>query len=193
MFLFGNFFGPPSAFSFIIFPMRPWILCFFLLSFFNLPVALSQENLRSVKEVLNGGTLVLDNGEVVRLIGVSAPEKPKDDKPKSAPMSWYRRSKEFTESLVMGRKVWLEFGKVKKDDQGNTWAYVFFKTTSGQTLGSGGSKFFATPGTYMVNRLLIRYGMATVHSPFSFQYRSQFQVMENEAKQNQTGLFQGNF
>jgi len=171
-------------------------ICLSLLLFFsfNLPsLAAAQQTTYTVQQVINGGKIVLNNGEVVRLIGVSAPKKPKDDKPKSAPMSWWRRSKEFTESLVKNRKIWLEYGKDRKDKQGNTWAYVFFKVPDGQSLGAAGEKIFATSGTYMLNRLIIRYGMATVRNPFSFQYRSQFQMMENEAKRNQTGLFQTNF
>lgn len=160
------------------------------------PSALAQESaapkMRTVEKVVNGGEIVLDGGEVVLLIGVQAPKK-KDAKPGSAAYGWWRRSQEFTSGMVLGRKVWLEYGKVKKDPEGRTWAYVYFKLDATASLGGGGQKPLLTNGTYMLNRLVVRYGMATSGNPFSFRFRSQFKQMEQEARQNQTGLFQDAF
>jgi endonuclease YncB( thermonuclease family) len=147
-----------------------------------------------VNQVLDGGTLVLNGGEVVRLIGVEAPKKPTHGKPNSAVMGWWRQSQEFTSSLVMGRKVWLEYDpSVRQDAQGNTWAYVYFKISGSESVGGGGVKVFTTPGTYMLNRLILRYGMANSGNPFPFQYRSQFKQLEYDARNSQIGLFQQAF
>lgn len=151
------------------------------------------ENQREVTQVLSGDTLVLKGGEVVRLIGVEAPQKPKQDKAGSAAQSWFERSREFTAGLVQGRKVWLKYGEVKTDAQGRTWAFVYFDLKQGGTLGGGGQKFAATPGIYMVNEQVLRYGMATSGNPFPFALRTQFKQLENDARQMQTGLFQSNF
>ncbi|MDX1387107.1 MAG: thermonuclease family protein [bacterium] len=160
---------------------------------FSLPAQeSSQPTLRTVEKVINGGEIVLEGGEVVRLIGVQAPRK-QDAKPGSAAFGWWRRSQEFTSGMVLGRKVWLEYGKVRKDEEGRTWAYVYFKLDSTQSLGGGGQTPLLTNGTYMLNRLVVRYGMATSGNPFSFRFRSQFKQMEQEARQNQTGLFQTGF
>jgi endonuclease YncB( thermonuclease family) len=172
----------------------------FLLTIFMIlaiaPRVLAQESpapkMRTVDKVLNGGEIVLDGGEVVRLIGVQAPKK-KDAKPGSAAYGWWRRSQEFSSGMVLGRKVWLEYGKVKKDPEGRTWAYVYFKLDSTVSLGGGGQKPLLTNGNYMLNRLVVRYGMATSGNPFSFRFRSQFKQMEQEARQNRTGLFQDAF
>lgn len=170
---------------------------FLILGFLFGPIpALAQETsptLRSVEKVPDGGTLVLNGGEVVRLIGIEAPKKPRDGKPNSASMGWWRQSEEFTESMVKGRKVWLEYGKVPKDEQGHTWAYVFFQVASGESLGGGGAKVLLTPGTYMLNRLILRYGMASSGNPFPFKYRAQFKQLEHDARNSQIGLFQQAF
>ncbi len=148
---------------------------------------------REVTQVLSGDTIVLAGGEVVRLIGVEAPKLPKDAKSGSAALSWFERSKAFTKGLVQGRKVWLKYGEVKTDKEGRTWALVFFHLNKAGSLGGGGETFAATPGIYMVNELILRYGMATSGNPFSFPLRSSFKQLENDARQMQTGLFQSNF
>lgn len=163
---------------------------------FFLPSVSAQEKsppLRTVVKVLDGGTLVLNGREVVRLIGVQAPKSKEGAKPNSAVMGWWRRSKDFTESLVKNRKVWLEYGQVRQDEAGNTWAYVFFKVEQGKSLGVPGASFLATAGTFLLNRLIIRYGMANSGNPFSFKYRSQFKQMERDARNSQIGLFQQAF
>jgi endonuclease YncB( thermonuclease family) len=152
------------------------------------------QNLRSVEQVIDGGTLVLNGGEVVKLIGVEAPKKPADAKPNSASMGWWRQSQQFTASLVNGRKVWLEYDpNVRKDEQDNTWAYVYFTVDGTQSVGGGGVKVLTTPGTYMLNRLVLRYGMATSGNPFPFTYRAEFKQLEQDARNSQIGLFQQAF
>lgn len=144
--------------------------------------------------MLDGGTLVLNGGETVRLIGVEAPKKPADANPNSASMGWWRQSQEFTASMVQGRKVWLGYDpNVRQDAQGNTWAYVYFTISGNESVGGGGVKVLTTPGTYMLNRLVLRYGMATGGNPFPFQYRSQFKQLEYDARNSQIGLFQQAF
>ncbi len=157
--------------------------------------------MRTVTKVIYGDTLQLDGGETVRLIGVQAPKyKPEDlgsdgqpKDPNSASSSWVRRSREFTQGLVSGRQVWLEDVGAGTDENGAKWVYLYFKLDSAQSLGGGGLKPLLSSGTYMVNRLVIQYGFATSGSPFSFQYRSQFKQMENDARRQQIGLWQTNF
>ena len=182
--------------------MRPSNLVF-IASFFFFPAwGLAQEinppsppqTLRTVQQVIDGGTLLLNGGETVRLIGVEAPPKPTNGKPNSATMGWWRQSQEFTASIVQNRKVWLEYDpNVRQDEQGRTWAYVYFKLEQGGSLGGGGVTVLSTPGTYMLNRLVLRYGMANSGNPFPFTYRAEFKQLEQQARNQQIGLFQQAF
>jgi endonuclease YncB( thermonuclease family) len=181
---------------------RPSFLIFLVSLLFFHVWGLAQEtnppspppNLRSVDQVIDGGTLVLNGGEVVKLIGVQAPTKPSDDKPHSAAMGWWRQSQQFVASIVQNRKVWLEYDpNVKTDAQGNTWAYVYFTSQGGSMGGAGGVTVLSTAGTYMLNRLVLRYGMANSGNPFPFTYRAEFNQLEREARNQQIGLFQQAF
>jgi endonuclease YncB( thermonuclease family) len=42
----------------------------------------------------------------------------------------------------------------------------------------------------MLNRLLIQFGYATVKSPFSFKFRSQFMDLERKARNKEYGMWQ---
>jgi len=178
-------------------------LLFFVLCFL-VPMgteAQTTPKMRQVQQVISGNTLLLDGGEVVSLIGVQSPQFPqakvekdgKVKKPSSVAEGWARRAKEFTAGLVTGRPVWLEYGKVKKNPAGQTLAYVYFKLDSAKALGGGGEKPLLTAGSYMVNRLIIQYGMATAGAPFDYKFQSQFKQMERQARIQQIGLFQSNF
>jgi len=165
-----------------------------------LPAAVFAQQMRTVTQVIDGDTLVLDGSQTVVLLGAQvpgfAPEVKKDGKVKplsSAGVGWADRAKQFTTSMVMGKQVWLEYDKVQTDDQGRTLAYVFFKLDSAKTVGGGGEGVLLTSGTYMLNQLLLQYGFATSGSSYPFKYRAQFDQLQNQAQQQRAGLWQSNF
>ena len=143
-----------------------------------------------VTKVIDGMTLELDGKETIRLIGASTPSASS-----SNPMiqQWAEKSKEFTKTLLDGRQVWLEYGKDKQDKEGNTWAFVFFSAGLREMqplIDRSFIPFWGTAGNFMLNRLLVQFGYATVKSPFSFQYRSQFMDLEKRARQKEYGMWQ---
>src|SRR5262245_31854521 len=86
---------------------------------------------RIVHRVVEGDTLVLENGERVRLIGVDTPESVDPRRP----VEYFgKEAAEFTKKMVEGRRVRLEFDPANahtghKDNtrQGRTLAYVYLE------------------------------------------------------------------
>jgi Micrococcal nuclease (thermonuclease) homologs len=156
--------------------------------------------MRSVSQVVYGDTLQLDSGETVRMIGVWAPkarEKVGKDgqvkRPDPVMQAWQDRAADFTRGLVAGRQVWLQQDPAHPSNaQGETLAYVFFKISPAegtQNLGGGGQRVLLTPGSYMINRMLVNYGFADTSSDFSFPYRAEFEQLESEARVDRKGLW----
>ena len=136
-----------------------------------LPLRLSQakEPEYLVSKVIDGDTIVLENGNIIRYIGVDAPQlKGKEGGGDFFAREAFRRNK----SLVLLKKVRLEFDAQKKDEEGRTLAYVFIKDM-------------------FVNGELIRLGFAhAAVSPPNVRYKDLFLKYEREAKEKYTGLWQ---
>lgn len=69
-----------------------------------------------VSQVIDGDTLVLKNGQTVRLLGINAPEK---EEP------FFKEATEKMKNLVAGKKIWVEKDVEEKDRYGRALAYVF--------------------------------------------------------------------
>lgn len=77
-----------------------------------------------VKKVIDGDTIELETGEVVRYIGIDAPEL----FTKEGGSEFYaREAARYNKRLVFMKKVRLEFDVEKKDQYGRLLAYVFVK------------------------------------------------------------------
>jgi len=77
-----------------------------------------------VKFVPDGDTIVLENGDIVRYIGIDAPEI--DHKANTAePYGFIAR--EFNKSLVSSKRLRLEFDQRRQDQYGRRLAYVFLE------------------------------------------------------------------
>lgn len=135
----------------------------------------------TVTRAVDGDTLALSNGKKIRLIGVDTPESfdnaklARDSKATGQPSSEMQRlgkqSTEYTQSLVAGKRVRLEYGRERKDKYGRTLAYVFL--TDGK----------------MLNREIIRQGFGCFYGRFPFSYKQDFKAVQNEAKANKRGLW----
>jgi micrococcal nuclease len=66
-----------------------------------------------VKRVIDGDTIVLNNGEKVRYIGIDTPERDED---------YYNKAKEFNKKLVEGKTVRLETDVQQRDRYGRLLA-----------------------------------------------------------------------
>lgn len=92
------------------------------LLFFLLQQIGSAESWHHVKWVVDGDTIVLDDGQRVRYIGINAPELAFDDH-KAEPFGG--ESKQFNARLVDRKRVRLEFDKDRFDQYKRLLAYVF--------------------------------------------------------------------
>jgi micrococcal nuclease len=69
-----------------------------------------------VERVVDGDTVVLNNSEKVRLLGINTPEKN---------MPLYEKAKIFLESLILNKTVFVEL--VERDRYGRILGYIFVK------------------------------------------------------------------
>ena len=115
-----------------------------------------------VTKVIDGDTIVLEDGEKVRYIGIDAPEKDE---------CYGKKATVRNESLVLGREVQLYKDVSGRDRFGRLLRYVWVEET-------------------FINDLLVREGYATA-SPQSpdIRYEDQLQEAQEEAKENYRGLW----
>jgi|GEM_PF-1090522 len=121
-----------------------------------------------VSRVIDGDTIVLDDGRTVRLIGVDAPDK-------SARTELFRslvvKTSDFLSRLCEDKRVRLEYGRDTTDIYGRTLAYVFLED-----------------GTF-INKLIILHGYGYAYLKYPFKYRDEFISAELEARQKRLGLW----
>jgi micrococcal nuclease len=123
-------------------------------SLMSMPLASACEGLRdgpkgTVSQIVDGDTLMLDNGLVVRLIGIQAPHlalgrEGLDDWPKSD------ESKQALSDLALGKPVLLRYGGEEKDRYGRLLAQVFITGENGvwiqqQMLTKGMARVYSFP------------------------------------------------
>lgn len=120
-----------------------------------------------VRQVIDGDTIVLESGQIVRYIGVDAPET-------GRPRSFECFSAEATarnRELVEGKPVRLEKDISETDKYGRMLRYVHV-------------------GDVLVNEALVRDGYATARSyPPDVRYRDLFRSAEAEAREAKRGLW----
>jgi micrococcal nuclease len=135
-----------------------------------------------VTRAVDGDTLVLENNERVRLIGIDTPEMHESDKlNRDAQRSGQdveaikhlgRQSYEFTKKLVEGKRVRLEFDVERYDKYKRILAYVYLED---QTF---------------VNAKIVQEGYASLMTyPPNVKYADLFLKLYQEARQNQRGLW----
>jgi len=135
-----------------------------------------------VTRAVDGDTLVLENNERVRLIGIDTPEMHESNKlNRDAQRSGQdlstikqlgRQSYEFTKNLVQGKRVRLEFDVERYDKYKRILAYVYL-----------------LDGTF-VNAEIVRQGYASLMTyPPNVKYADLFSKLYQEARENQRGLW----
>jgi len=116
-----------------------------------------------VATVIDGDTILLEDGRKVRYIGINTPER---DQP------FYSEATDLNRRLVADKEVRLEFDNVTKDGFGRTLAYVYVEDI-------------------FVNLEIIRAGMALKYNdPDNHQYDDLFSQTIQAAKKQHIGMWQ---
>ena len=115
-----------------------------------------------VARVIDGDTVVLDNGEHVRYIGMDTPEKGRP---------YCKEATSKNKRLVEGKKVRLEYDVGRTDQYGRTLAYIY-------------------AGNIFVNAELVKSGYAMVYTfPPNVKYYKTFVALQEEARKEKRGLW----
>ena len=121
-----------------------------------------------VKQVIDGDTVELENGERVRYIGIDTPETMDPRKPVQC---FGKNATAANKELVEGKRVRLEKDVTDRDKYNRLLRYVYINET-------------------FVNLELVKQGFA--HSstyPPDVKYQDLFLVAQTEARENQRGLW----
>jgi endonuclease YncB( thermonuclease family) len=132
---------------------------------------------RAVISVIDGDTVVLDNGEMVRLIGVLAP-RAKHGKQPGEPFG--EQARNITEELLLGKQVEISFDIAygpngHRDKDGRAMAYL--------TITRGAEKAIA-------NMELLKLGAGYLAPiPESLQFGDVLKSAEGDARKRKTGVW----
>ncbi len=134
----------------------------------------------TVTWVYDGDTLEIASWGTVRLIGIDAPEQKassrddyllQQDVTAARLREIARTARDFIIRNVKGTSVQLTLDETARDRHGRLLAYV--------TLASG----------ELLNRVLVRRGLAVVYRRFSFRLKDDFLDAEDDARQAGVGLW----
>jgi micrococcal nuclease len=143
-------------------------ICLLLVIMTNSYFSFSQNKTRVVTRVPDGDTVVLENGERVRLIGINAPEMNLDKKYK---MNLGKDSRDFLYKLAGGKQVTLKYDLQRKDKYGRTLAYLYL---------SNGTN---------INAELIKSGQARVFTEYPFRKKDEFLKYQKTARSKSLGIW----
>lgn len=156
-----------------------------------------------VKRAVDGDTLVLENGERVRLIGIDTPEMHESNKlyrdaqrtkqDISTIQKLGRRAYEFTKKLVEGKHVRLEFDVEKHDRYGRLLAYVYDIETYKRMIDilSPAGYEIVNGNEIFINATIIKSGYASLMTiPPNVKYADLFLQLYREARENRRGLWE---
>jgi micrococcal nuclease len=122
-----------------------------------------------VAHVVDGDTVVLANGQKVRLLGIDAPEMEREGKPADF---LAHKAKKFLAELVQGKMVRLEYDRLRYDRYGRTLAYLFL------------------PDGTNVSREMVLQGLAHVYIvPPNMRFREELLGAQREAINAHRGIW----
>ena len=149
-----------------------WIFYLIFILVVGLLVVLfySPEKGWKVRSIKDGDTIILENGEEVRYIGIDTPEE-------SQP--YFEEAKEANREMVEGKKITLEYDIEKRDDYFRLLAYIWIVADRAK----GGDNL-------LVNAELIKQGLACVYSfrP-NLRYKDYFVSLQKQAREKKIGIW----
>jgi len=129
-----------------------------------------------VTKVIDGDTIVLENGQKVRYIGIDTPEL---HHPKKEVECFSQQAYEKNKELVLGKKVFLQKDISEKDKYNRLLRYVFLDEKMSTDEGS------------FINLYLVKNGFAYAATfPPDVKYANVFLTAQKEAYQKNLGLWQ---
>jgi len=129
-----------------------------------------------VTKVIDGDTIILENGQKVRYIGIDTPEL---HHPKKEVECFSQQAYEKNKELVLGKKVFLQKDISEKDKYNRLLRYVFL------------DKKMSTDEASFVNLYLVKNGFAYAATfPPDVKYANVFLTAQKEARQKNLGLWQ---
>jgi len=117
-----------------------------------------------VTKVIDGDTIILEDGRKIRLLGIDASERG---------YPYYNKSKSYLSYLVLDKKVQLESDLVDKDEHGRFLRYVY------------------VDGTF-VNEQLVKEGLAHAFIISDLKYEKQLSEAEFYAREHEFGVWKIN-
>ena len=152
----------------ILYKITAFILLLFLI-IFTVGKRVSKKSSYRVIKVIDGDTIVLDNGRHLRYIGIDTPEIDWKDFHHSDCYAW--RAREINKKLVLGKKVTLQKDVSQTDKYGRLLRYVYV-------------------GHVFVNSYLVSHGYARVLTiPPDVHYARTFRELQRKARENKYGLW----
>ncbi|RVU54328.1 thermonuclease family protein [Anaerosphaera multitolerans] len=152
------------------------LLSLFLLNSCNSKV---EENFESViiDSVIDGDTVRLSSGEKIRIIGINTPEKDKEKLGKEAHT--------YVKDLIEGKKVYLEKDKSDRDQYERLLRYIWIEIPKELS-----KKEIETKN---LSAILLKKGYARKYTfEPDIKYENIFQEIENEARIEETGMWEIN-
>jgi len=127
-----------------------------------------KEEVFKVASVVDGDTIKLENGQVVRYIGIDTPETVHPSKPVQC---FGKEASAKNKEMVLGKEVRLVKDVSETDKYGRILRYVYV-------------------GDDLINDYLVRNGYASSYSyPPDVKFQDQFKQAETEARTNKRGLW----
>ncbi len=117
-----------------------------------------------VTKVIDGDTIILEDGRKIRLLGIDAPERG---------YPYYNKSKSYLSYLVLDKKVQLESDLVDKDEYDRFLRYVYVDSN-------------------FVNEQLVKEGLANAFIISDLKYEEQLIEAEYYARENEFGMWKIN-
>ncbi len=128
-----------------------------------------------VKRVVDGDTIELGDGRMIRYLNIDTPETVKPNSPVEC---FGSEAKKLNQSLVENKTVYIKGDKESKDRYDRYLRFVFLNESEVNSIDKS------------VNAYMIKYGFASTlfYSP-NTTYKSQFEDYEKQAKANDLGLW----
>lgn len=138
---------------------------------------LNQTITATVKEVIDGDTVILKTGEAVRLVGIQAP-KLSLGRPHIKDWPLADKSKQELANLTLGKDITIYTGQPEKDRHGRWLGYAVVdgQWVQEKMLAQGMARYYAYRG------------QKTIHQ--NHAYDAQLQQAEAAARQSKTGIWE---